>query len=682
MNPIAGQSRVEAPTNPAIERIIGVSAWADQVRRSIELVAAHQSSVLIMGPSGTGKELIARAIHACSTRAKKAFVPVDCAVTTGTLFASHMFGHVKGSFTGAARDHRGCFQEAHGGTLFLDELGNLSLALQAKLLRAIQQREVLPVGGSRALPVDVRIVAATNADLEGEIRRGTFRQDLLYRLNPGAALWLPPLRDRPEDIPLLVEHFLQELSAASGWPAPEIDPDAMTLLQDWPWPGNIRELRQVIETASVESGGAPIGPEHLGPLAPAARRAVPLLLTSADPEEDWERLWPLRRDEVHRLRAVTLRVPALNERDPRALRSAVLASLAGRPIRSRALAVLEHRAWWGHYTELDHAMEAVRHNIEGVVDLTNLEARLPHLVQDSGRAPLEVLMFPSRGEDGRVQGLHQVVREGALVIGRASSLRDLEPGPHTPPEVAARLKRRANALHELLGSHQPAFLRLDLLPQLARAHLVIQHAGEGLKIHALPELELPIEVWGANDPLAFALLPERSVDVGPAAELRLLSGDGEQVLLRLFVFKGALAREDLAARLIQRSGADAVAETLGVPSAVAGDGDGERGYRGLDVAEREAFIRLLRTWFETGGAFAIHVRQFARKISEDPLIGWLGRRLDTVHPTQDCGRLVEHKDNEALRAELVAELRRQPDARAACDRLPKRLRDTLSPRLD
>ena len=203
------------PGHGAIDRIVGVSAWSDQVRRSIELVAAHQSSVLIMGPSGTGKELIARAVHGCSTRSKKPFVPVDCAVTTGTLFASHMFGHVKGSFTGATSSTLGCFRAASGGTIFLDEIGEMELELQAKLLRVLQQRVVVPVGCHEETSVDVRVLAATNRDLGVEVNEGRFREDLFYRLNV-VAIRTIPLRERPEDVAILAIAIWQSWPPGTG----------------------------------------------------------------------------------------------------------------------------------------------------------------------------------------------------------------------------------------------------------------------------------------------------------------------------------------------------------------------------------------------------------------------------------------------------------------------------------
>lgn len=265
MRPSQEQGVRHSGTNPAIDRIVGISAWSDQVRRSIELVAAHQSSVLIMGPSGTGKELIARAIHGCSGRSKKPFIPVDCAVTTGTLFASHMFGHVKGSFTGATSSTLGCFRAADAGTIFLDEIGEMELELQAKLLRVLQQRVVVPVGSHDELAVDVRVLAATNRDLAVEVNEGRFREDLFYRLNV-VAIRTSPLRERPEDVPILAERYLTELAVRHGMPMCTLAPEAVAILQEYAWPGNVRELENVLERAVMFSSGDRIDSDSLSGL--------------------------------------------------------------------------------------------------------------------------------------------------------------------------------------------------------------------------------------------------------------------------------------------------------------------------------------------------------------------------------------------------------------------------------
>ena len=218
-----------------------------------------------MGPSGTGKELIARAIHACSPRSAKPFIPVDCAVTTGTLFASHMFGHVKGSFTGATSSTLGCFRAADGGTIFLDEIGEMELELQAKLLRVLQQRTVVPVGSHQEVPIDVRVIAATNRDLFREVTDGRFREDLFYRLNV-VAIQTRPLRERPEDVPVLAARYLAELSARHGMPQCSLSPAAITVLQTYAWPGNVRELENVLERAVMFSSGDEIDPDALSGL--------------------------------------------------------------------------------------------------------------------------------------------------------------------------------------------------------------------------------------------------------------------------------------------------------------------------------------------------------------------------------------------------------------------------------
>jgi len=267
----AGTNRADPPFDGTIERIVGVSRWAAEVRRTIGVVAAHPSSVLVMGPSGTGKELIARAVHGASSRRRRPFIPVDCAVTTGTLFASHMFGHVKGAFTGAMTATLGCFRAADGGTIFLDEIGEMEPELQAKLLRVLQQRVVVPVGSHQEIPVDVRVLAATNRDLAAEVAAGRFREDLYYRLNV-VAIRTVPLRDRPEDIPILAAAYLAEFSARYGMPMCSLSAEALDVLRAYAWPGNVRELQNVLERAVMFAVGEEIEPRALEDVMSFERR--------------------------------------------------------------------------------------------------------------------------------------------------------------------------------------------------------------------------------------------------------------------------------------------------------------------------------------------------------------------------------------------------------------------------
>ena len=245
--------RQELGRDPGSFSIVGASRAMGEVLSLVDKVAATKATVLITGESGTGKELIARAIHSRSPRAEEAFVAVNCMALSETLLESELFGHEKGSFTGAMGRRKGRFEVANQGTLFLDEIGELPTSVQVKLLRVLQERTFERVGGSTPIQVDVRIVAATNKDLEKEVERGGFRDDLYYRLNV-VRLQLPPLRDRPEDLPALVAHFVQKYAAEVGRTAPTISPEAMDRLYQYSWPGNIRELENALERAVILSG--------------------------------------------------------------------------------------------------------------------------------------------------------------------------------------------------------------------------------------------------------------------------------------------------------------------------------------------------------------------------------------------------------------------------------------------
>ncbi|OQC35163.1 MAG: Transcriptional regulatory protein ZraR [Acidobacteria bacterium ADurb.Bin051] len=238
--------RGELERRYAFDRIVGRSPRMRAVFELVERVARTHSTVLIQGESGTGKELVARAIHFASPRARQRFLSVNCGALPETLLESELFGHERGAFTGAVREKRGLFQEANRGTLFLDEIGDMSLPMQVKLLRALQDRTVRKVGGTVEEPVDVRIIAATNQNLAERLAQGTFREDLFYRINV-IPIELPPLRERREDIPLLVHHFLLESSRRLGIEPRRISVEAMRRLETHSWPGNVRELENLVE---------------------------------------------------------------------------------------------------------------------------------------------------------------------------------------------------------------------------------------------------------------------------------------------------------------------------------------------------------------------------------------------------------------------------------------------------
>ena len=242
--------RLEQSQVSYFDEIIGESEATQELKESIRRIGPTPGNVLIEGDSGTGKELVARAIHASAPERRGAFVPVNCGSIPETLMESEFFGHARGSFTGADRDKDGLFQEARDGTLFLDEIGELPLTLQPKILRAIETREVRPVGETRDVRVNARIVAATNRNLEAMVSEGQFREDLFYRLNVYHIV-VPPLRDRVADIKPLASHFVRELGAEMRSPVTEISPDAMSVLESYPWRGNVRELQNVIQRALI-----------------------------------------------------------------------------------------------------------------------------------------------------------------------------------------------------------------------------------------------------------------------------------------------------------------------------------------------------------------------------------------------------------------------------------------------
>ncbi|MDP6620493.1 MAG: sigma-54 dependent transcriptional regulator, partial [Nitrospinota bacterium] len=256
--------REEVHARYGLNNIIGKSKAMQDVFSLIERVAPSNSTVLIQGKSGTGKELVAKAIHYNSPRRRFPFVPINCSAIAETLLESELFGHVKGAFTGAIANKKGIFEEAQGGTVFLDEIADTSPGMQVKLLRVLQEHEIRRVGGNDVIKVDVRLIASTNQDLAEAVREGNFREDFYYRLNV-IPLSLPPLKDRPEDIPLLARHFLAGFAAEAGREVTGISTEAMRVLMHYAWPGNIRELENVIERAVTLGAEGELGVGDLPP---------------------------------------------------------------------------------------------------------------------------------------------------------------------------------------------------------------------------------------------------------------------------------------------------------------------------------------------------------------------------------------------------------------------------------
>jgi len=300
--------RQELRTRYHFENLIGKSRAMQEIFGLIEQVAGSRSTVMVYGKSGTGKELVAKAIHYNSPRTSRAFVAVNCAAIPAELLESELFGHERGSFTGAIATKVGKFELATGGSLFLDEVGSMRLDLQAKILRALQEREVERVGGTRTIKIDVRVIAATNRDLKKAVEEGAFREDLYYRLNV-VPITLPDLKDRQEDIPLLANHFVQKFAQESNPAIREISKEAMAVLMSHAWPGNVRELENVIERAVTLGHGPAVLPADLPPnLAGGANpleRALAREATLEDLERDYIAMI-LQRTKGHQIRAATI----------------------------------------------------------------------------------------------------------------------------------------------------------------------------------------------------------------------------------------------------------------------------------------------------------------------------------------------------------------------------------------
>ena len=309
-SPAAATARSGEPT------LVGHSPAIIEVMKTVARVAPSQASVLIFGETGAGKELVARAIHRYSDRAQRKFVAVNCSALAEGILESELFGHVKGAFTGAQVARPGLFREADGGTLFLDEIGDISPALQSRLLRALQEHEIVPVGAEAPVQVDVRVIAATHRDLPQLVRDGRFREDLYYRLHV-VSLTLPPLRSRRQDLPLLIDDLLRRLAERHDRGPVAVDPEAQALLLAYDWPGNVRELYNVLERALVLASQDVIGPEHLP--AEIRQQEAARSAAAAAAQDEPVALLPLADVEKHHVLRVLRAMDGSRERTARVL---------------------------------------------------------------------------------------------------------------------------------------------------------------------------------------------------------------------------------------------------------------------------------------------------------------------------------------------------------------------------
>ncbi|PYN93002.1 MAG: hypothetical protein DMD91_31200 [Candidatus Rokuibacteriota bacterium] len=302
------QIRQELKSRLGYDELVGQSHQMAEIYKLIARVANLDTTVLIQGETGTGKELVARAIHEASSRAQRPFVVVDCAALPEALFESELFGHERGAFTGAVTARRGLLETSAGGTCFLDEIGELPAPLQAKLLRALQERAIRRVGGNEPIPVNVRIVAATNRDIRKLVAEGTFREDLFYRLDV-VTIAMPPLRERATDIPLLAQHFLEKFADAAGRPVKRLSPEALALLSAYHWPGNVRELENLIERAVALSSAETLLPDDFPPQLheePARAPRLPAAHMTLDDVKRWYVNKVLEEAGGNKLRAAEL----------------------------------------------------------------------------------------------------------------------------------------------------------------------------------------------------------------------------------------------------------------------------------------------------------------------------------------------------------------------------------------
>jgi DNA-binding NtrC family response regulator len=660
----------QRPDHPAFARIIGQSAALCGVLERAMLLAPHRLPVLITGEPGVGKELLARAIHEASGRSG-AFVALDMGALSEQLAESELFGHKKGAFTGADSARVGAFRAASGGTLLLDEIGNLSLPLQAKLLRALQEGEVRPVGEDRPQAVDVRVIAATNVDLEELGRRGLFRLDLLGRLR-GAHVELPPLRERAEDI---------VLCARAMCAGRVLSEEALEALKAYSWPGNVRELSHVVQAAAaVTPPGEAIRASALG--LRGLRGPTLVLGEEGSVAQATAHLGPAA---AQRLCAAPLRVPALRERGAASRQALWLHALAGRAVSGAALQLLQDHPWWGNHIELEACARLLNALPDGPIEPEVLRRELPQLSPPAALAPIHVLMSPALVGPGQVGGLTQEFDAGALLIGRVSGVHELD-------LAARRGDARADRWLRALRQHStgtPACLALSHLRTVSRAQALVTRAEGGLSVMVLPETSLEVLCGPLGEPLV-RLEAEAPLRVGLAAEVWLTQPGATQPELQLFVFAGravatSMGLDALAAAERLRDPMLATTHVRsGEPVTEAPDAPEEPGavlrWRvwGLSAAESEALVDVLAS-FE-GGQLKHHLLT-ALPANEDRKTARLGEFLRGVpRLSQYLVRLLALPENAGVVAALAARYAGMVDGAARAKLLPRGVQELMQGR--